>query len=204
MSPNEYAIQMKDTAVRILDESLYQFFTQKTHQVPVTRNGVRINNVYYGRFDSELQAYQEVKIAVSSDFPDICYCEELGRCLERYQKETICGDEQLTRKKHIEKTHKNQLDAAMQKAIDDGLNFMREVVQTTDNPYPDRAMQIIAPQMLVERGRRIDGAVQAHRKKEAEHKRKFTTDRQTQPGTGRGGLLNRSKDIKEQLAILPD
>jgi hypothetical protein len=168
LTPNEMAIHMKDTAVNVMPAEYLMMFHAKGERVPVTQNGIRLDNKSYGRFDQSLREFDAVTAYVDPSFPDQAYVQELGRVVELYEKANPgeYGD-QFEKKRSCEKKHRNKYTAAIAAAIEaqkEGM-LLVDQVNITDNPVPDRSSFVVSNEFLRVR---IASMQQARKNLEAE------------------------------------
>lgn len=227
MSPNEMEAHLGDQPVSIMPDAWLMLFMKKGVSVPVTRNGIRINDQTYGRFDSDLQALAGTKVLVhtSKDFADLAYVAELGRCVERYTPADYgAADSQFDQKRAIESTKRSQHEALMAEAARLAPGTVIDVTRFTRDATPARPRATAESPALTARVNRISDAVTAHREADAALNDRFSlspaglpgrnsrldlTSPQA-PGTGvrprprsaGRGLLSRESDLSSQLAVL--
>jgi hypothetical protein len=142
MTPNEIAMQLMSEPgldLKTMDERLMPLFCAKGATVPVTRNGIKVNNFWYGRFDEDLRTHQRVTAYASADHPEIAYVHELGRCLDMYEPATPGDFSQFEHKRRLEGKLRNRREAALQKALSSGASALIEAVYMlapTGTPAP--------------------------------------------------------------------
>lgn len=191
MTPNEKAMSMQDQAVTVMPQTYLPLFTTKGQNVKVTQNGIRINNISYGRFDQELLALDRCTAHVCEAHPKVAFVEELGRCIERYDKEDVDASAQFEKKRHIEKLHRNKYEEAMSKAIELGGVVMIERTAVTDNPTPDREATTVDVPELTDRVTRIQESRARFKKEEQDFEDSF------KPGSSRI-----AKPVKRRTSLL--
>jgi len=214
MTPNERAVQLKDEEIRTMDPRYLPLFYVRGERVKVTRNGFRLHNFSFGRFDDELKTLDQVTAYVDPANPEAAFVVELGRCVELYEKERVGGSSQFERQKHQEKKARNQYRAAVDAAMDmiGSGAIMVDAVQVTRNPFPERISQVSRNELLDSRADALGKARQAYRARKQQHERKFDVPEQTSPAQGeapasqteprRRGILAQSDRIRRQLATL--
>lgn len=175
MTPNECAQSLRDSEVRVMDSRYLPLFSVRGERLPVTRNGVRIGNETYGRYDDDLLAMEFATIYVNPDASDLAYCWELGRVIERYDKAAPGDDEQFGRKRGVEKRFRNRYRAAVASAAEILQNgtLLVDAVQLTSDPTPQRRATVITSAILAERAAGLTRAVADHRQ------RRVALDRRT-------------------------
>jgi hypothetical protein len=206
MTPNECAMSLKDHAVRVMDAQLLPLFATRGVDVPVTRNGIRVNNRSYGRFDEELKKYATVKAFVSDVAPDVAYIQELGRCVDGYVKAAPGTWDQFGEKRRQERHARNQHEALMAQAIASDSTLTLSAMTMLSNPVPNRPETTVAPEALMNRATAIRGGIAAHRDRQAALDRRFdSTSEMSDRGSsiprramGRG-LLSREDEMAEQV-----
>lgn len=185
MTPNEKAIHMKDEEITIMPANYLPMFYARGERVPVTKNGIRIQNLTFGRYDDDLREYQHVTAYVDPNQPNLAYVHELGRCIELYEKEQPGMDSQFEQKRHTEKKFKNKFQAAVARAIEIQANgtIMVDAVQVTANPFPDRGFRMLEVAELEERSTAMRGAVDEHRqrRKASRENLEFDADNTAKP-----------------------
>jgi len=212
-SPNEIARRMHDQAVRVMDPRLLPLFTSRGVQCPVTRNGIRINNLSYGRFDDDLQQFRSVKAYVSDTHPDIAYIYELGRCVERYRKAPYGDASQIETKRAAERAKRNKWEAAVAQVLAQGRSTLPGSVSVTQNPVPDRPAQIVAPDIMLDRANAYTSGLDRYREAQAAASARFDPPKSGNRAAGilagdqessspRRGLLSRQDELASQLAVL--
>jgi len=169
LTPDEMEDELKAESVRVMDERLMPLFHAKGTTVPVTRNGIRINNYSYGRFDEELRTHERVTVYASADHPEVAYVHELGRCVELYRKAAPGDTDQFERKRGIEKRIRNKRDAAIQRALTRDGATMIEAVYLLGQPHPDRQVETVSNNDLLTRAQSLTRGVKAHRAARDKH-----------------------------------
>jgi len=170
-------VPWSDQDVDVMDPRLIPLFKTKGDRVEVKKNGFRIGNVSYGRFNQELRNYETVQVFTCEGFPQLAYVVELGGFVERYQKEKPGGTEQYERKRAVEKGFRNRHEAAMQTVIANGVDFLDECTHTVQDPTPQRRAKTVAPETLVARVEGIKRGMDLHKEQEAELVERTTFDR---------------------------
>jgi len=120
LTPTEYAAQIAPAGeVRIMPETYIPLFSKTAEKIEVNRNGVRINNVSYGRWDEDMQGLIGRKVTVHTmPNPDKVYVEELGRTVLA-STPVLSGEEdeeQIIAQRSAEKKPRNQFEA-LQSAV---------------------------------------------------------------------------------------
>ena len=148
-SPNEWAKHLRGETVQVLEPQFLQLFHQRGSVIRVSRNGIRVQNEFYGRFDDDVQALAGTNVHVHQDpnDPSAIFVQELNRCVERYDRPQPGDDrsEQFAAKARVTRAHRNQLEAHFRAAIQSGSSAVLESLQFTGNPTPDRAFARVAP-----------------------------------------------------------
>ena len=217
MTPNECAKMLGSQEVKVMPAEMLPLFATRGEFVPVTRNGIRINNRSYGRFDEALKAYPRVKAYVSDMSPDIAYVHELGRCVDAYLKTAPGEWDQFAAKLRGQAHYKNQFAQVMAEAMASDSSMTLSAMMALKNPVPNRPETVVAPPELMERATRIQTAVAAHRDRAATMDKRFevptcpavglaeadpSTKNQEPRTKNRSGLLRRLGDLDDQLAVL--
>jgi hypothetical protein len=169
MTPNERAMQMVATPVTVMDGRMLPLFSAKGHDVPVSKNGIQINSVCYGRFDEDLKQFQRVTANVSTAYPFVAYIKELGRHIDLYEKDAPVGGTQYSLKAHYEKHARNKHEALMAEAAerDDG-RMLPGTIMLTHNPTPARPQIEVTNDNILARAQGIVRGRQAHEAQQAE------------------------------------
>lgn len=217
MTPNEQAAALQDTPIRLMDERLLPRFVSKGEVVPVTRNGIRLNNRDYGRFDEQLQQHKAVTVFASRDFPAVAYVNELGRCLTSYEKAAPGDWSQFERKRAAEKRFRNQAEALHARLIESGRPGVMDMLMAAGNPTPDRAIaETVCPPEMLEQAQGLRRGIDAERSRRTRSDARFLAapdpDRdEMPPAAGEpsrakrgGGLLARADDYAAHVATLSD
>jgi hypothetical protein len=142
LSPNEYAAALVEQRVTTLPEQVLPLFFRRGVEIEVTKNGIRFEKAFYGRFDEAVQALAGTKVRVYGvkEIPNAVYVEQLGRCIERYVEPAWGEDEsQLEAKRGIERQKRNLYEAHIAKAIEVGGVHLIEQTRFLPNPTPQRA-----------------------------------------------------------------
>ena len=200
MTPAEKAAQLKSETVRVMDERLLPLFFERGLLIPVTRNGIRVQNGSYGRFDEELQklAGTSVMVFAQALIPDVVYIKEIGRCVDLYSKPAYgAGEDDIQKKRGIERGKRNQFEALLARAMAAGRQINADAVKFTSNPVPDRVREMIAPAALLERADAIVVAREVHGDRRAAQNARFNMD----AVAGRG-LLARAEGLREEVLVL--
>lgn len=215
MTPNECAKMLASHEVRLMDEKLLPLFATRGIEVKVTKNGIRLNNRSYGRFDEELKKFESVKAYVSDVAPDVAYIHELGRCVEGYVKAAPGTWDQFGEKRSQESHYRNQFEALMADAIRTDSTVALSAMATLSNPVETRPETVVAPEAMVARADRMQVARAAHRDRAATLDKRFEVPEQPAassqvsnrgsqiPARARGrGILSRTEELGEHLAAL--
>jgi hypothetical protein len=206
MSPNEQARALGDTPVRVMDERLLPRFIARAEIVPVTRNGIRLNNNTYGRFDEDLQRHKQVTVFASKDFPAVAYVNELGRCLRAYEKAAPGEWDQFEKKRHLEKRFRNQAQALQARFVESGKPGVFDVLMAAGNPTPERlvAGYVCPPEMLAQ-AEGLRAGVEDYRRDRRLSSERFEPDAAPARADRRGGgLLAREAEMAAHVATLSD
>jgi hypothetical protein len=206
MTPNEYAKSLSDQAIRVLDERLLPLFLRKAVEVPVGKNGFRLNTWSYGRFDEDLQKYEGKTVTVYAlkEMPDYAYVEELGRTVARFERPAYGAEGDLIDKKRaIESAKRNQYEALIARAMQADGPVTVDTVKFTSNPAPDRAASVCAPDALLQRAMAVRAGVALQVSKNDELDRRF--DMSDLPASRRPAGESLSDSIsamREELAVM--
>ena len=187
-TPNEHARTLRGETLRLLEPNFLSLFYARGTVVTVSRNGIRVQNEYYGRFDLDVLGLrgQSVHVHSNPDDPSMIYVQELDRCVEIFEQPKPGDDltEFYRAKKTVIRRDRNLLETRMRNAIAAGSGITLETLQFTANPTPDRAFEKVAPEEFARRMASQDAAKQAvaatreHRAAAAENAGAFT-DRRT-------------------------
>ena len=178
MTPNERAIQLKSDAVKVMDARLLPAFFERGLKVPVTRNGFKLNNEWFGRFDEDLDPYRgrHVMAYAHPDIPGVAYVMELARCVDAYRKAGRNHGEQFAGKKGREKRYRNKFNAIIKTALEEGSNLILDRTHVTADPVPERTRETVAPEALVQRAETQRAANEARREKRARDRARFNLE----------------------------
>lgn len=161
-TPNEAAKLLRAENVRVLDSALLPLFYSRGTVVTVSRNGIRLANEYYGRFDEDVLALRgrSVHCHANPDDPSMIYVTELDRCVERFAMPKPGDDlsEFYRTKKTVARRDRNLLEARYRSAIAAGGGVTLESLQFTANPTPDRVRETVANVELAARLSRVETA----------------------------------------------
>jgi hypothetical protein len=211
MTPAEYGLHLLKTnpgKLRKLDEKCLPLFFARGIEVEINKNGFRLNNFSYGRFDEGLQALVGTRQTVFAlpEYPEVAYVEGLGRVVERFDK-PAWGEEGdlMGKKRHLEKGVRNQYEAMILRAMSAGSQVTVDSVR-----FPGRvpAMQIenFATPAILERATRMQLAGAAHGEAQAEMEKRFEVP---VPGAeavrlpaSRPGLKERLAEMQEEVGVL--
>lgn len=203
MSPNEAAQARKAERIRVLDQSWLPLFAARGERVPVTRNGIRVHNRTYGRFDQELQAMADVQVYVADTQPDLAYVVELGRCLESDEPVQYGDAGRIESKRGVERKFRSQYEAAVAAVIAQDFGLMPDLVQVTRDPVPARPRELAVNPVLSARAVAIRAGQERHRSaQEALDARFAPPDPASGPQQRSRGLLARAEDLAAEVAIL--
>jgi hypothetical protein len=161
-TPSERAVSLRQDALKVMDQRLLPLFFERGYAVPVTKNGLKINNGWYGRFDEELQVYAGTRVTVCADpdIPDVVFVQELGRCLELYVAPGYNEpNEQMAQARHIARSKRNQFEQLKARAIEAGAQINLDSVRFTANPVPNRVVEIVANEALLKRAQELATAM---------------------------------------------
>jgi len=215
MSPNEYAVNLKDQGVTIMDEKLLPLFFRKGLQVRVNKNGFRLNDQSYGRFDEDLQTFAGSTVIAYGlkDLPGVAYVAELGRCVEAFHAPKY-GEEGtlLEQKRKIEKTKRNKYEQLIARAVEGRGTINIDTVKFMSDPVPSRARSILAPQVLGDRADAIARGAKEHKDSRAKSDARFvingdepTATRNTPRSTSRRrgtSLLQKADELGDEVAAV--
>lgn len=205
MTPNECAMMLKAHEVRVMKHELLPLFASRGVDVPVTRNGIRVNNRSYGRFDEELKMHAAVKAFVSDVAPDVAYIQELGRCVEGYVKAAPGTWDQFGEKRRQESHARNQHEELMAQAIATDSTMTLSTMMMLPDPVPNRPETLVAPEALVARAAAIRGGIAAHRDRQAVRDKRFEVPAQgseiSSQRSGRRGMLDREDELIAQAEV---
>jgi len=202
MTPNEMAIHLKDEEVRVLDERMLPLFYSKGVEVKVTRNGFRIHGRTYGRFDDELKALERVTVYAHPTCPDVAFVEQLGRCVEGYEKAAPGDSSQFEKKRGQEKRMRNKHEAMVAQAIESGASCLIDAIHVTQNPVPDRAQQSVTNELLLDRAQGLQRGIDRKKERQKSLDSRFDLDDPAPKTRPRRGLLARSQELTDQGAAL--
>lgn len=207
MTPNEYALHLSDQSIRVMDERLLPLFFRRGYQVEVTKNGFRLHNVSYGRFDEDLQKLAGVQVMAYAlpEHPEVAYVAELGRCVERYVAPAYGAAHDLNhRKAAIERSTRNRYEALVDEALAAPTPITLETTRFTRDPAPARPASYVAPEALLQRVSAISAGVARWDRDRAARADRFSSPTNPDPDAPRrgGGLIARSNDLREQAAML--
>ncbi|MFH1569650.1 MAG: hypothetical protein ABIL09_16760 [Gemmatimonadota bacterium] len=203
LSPNEMARQLRAQSVTLMDERLLPLFTARGLEVDVSRNGVLINKLSYGRHDPDLQQHRRVRVFVSDTHPDAAYVYELGRCIERYRKVEYGDTSEIERKRANERAKRSQWEAAVAELLKQPNATLPGSVSATRNPVPERPAVTIAPDPLLARASAYRDGLACFRADQAAADARFEPAATAAPAARSGrGLLARAADLESQVAAL--
>jgi hypothetical protein len=167
MSPNEYAASLPDQAVQLLAPQMMPRFVCKGVRAKVTRNGVRVNRLTYGRFEPDLHALREVTVYVADACPEAAYIAELGRFVSATEKVAPGDYSQMDRKRAVEASIRTKRAEAAIQLLEKGLLPQREIYVLPD-PVPNRATTTVVPEALIEVSQGMARGIAEQRAAEAE------------------------------------
>lgn len=206
MTPNEFEQHRKTEPFRVMDQRLLPLFFRRGLSVPVTKNGFRMNDTWYGRFDPDLEPFagRRVMAYALKDLPDAAYVVELGRCVDRFSAEPYgTEDGNIGRKRSADKRKRSKYEDLISRAMSQEGPITIESVKFMRNPIPARARESVCPDPLLARAREI--AAGGDRLREERRKRDARFDAvgapEAKPARGRG-ILARTGDYADQLAVL--
>ena len=208
MTPDEYAAHKVGDPVKVLDERLLPMFFRRGLIVPVTRNGITVSGMTYGRFDPDLQkrAGESVTIFTLREAPDLIYVEDLARCIEVDQKISV-GDngEVFERKRGISKARRSQYEQMVKASIETGGSAIRDATWVGMDPVrARRSRTTVAPANLLAKASTIKDAVGISKVVQAAENGRFElpSEAPSNPATTtrpRRGLLAREEDLTADL-----
>lgn len=205
MSPNEYAMTLRDQDIRVMDSAALPLFFEKAVQVPVTKNGIKLHNNWYGRFDEGLHDLTTATAYALKEIPDICFVVELGRCVERYEKAPYGAEsDQQAAQGHLRKKYRNQYEELVARYQESAAGII-DASRTMHNPTPDRSTRIEIPAAVRERVTAMQVGISGHRDRREALDRRFdpeASDLVPAGRSGRRGIMARADDLQEQLAVL--
>ena len=209
MTPNERAKSMRDTSIRVMDERLLPLFFQKGVLVDVTRNGFRLNNVSYGRFEENLQALAGTKVTAYAmkDLPDVAYVVELGRCVERFEAVNWNDEDHglIEKKRGIEKRFRNQYEKLIADAKSSASAGIAEVIRFTQNPTPERRFELVCPEGLHARANGITVGQRDHVKAQSKKAERFAplgdSPAKSRRKSGKS-LIRDTEEMRDHVAVV--
>jgi len=174
----------------------------------VTRNGITVSGMTYGRFDPDLQkrAGESVTIFTLREAPDLIYVEDLARCIEVDQKISV-GDngEVFERKRGISKARRSQYEQMVKASIETGGSAIRDATWVGMDPVrARRSRTTVAPANLLAKASTIKDAVGISKVVQAAENGRFElpSEAPSNPATTtrpRRGLLAREEDLTADL-----
>jgi len=215
MTPNERAQQFQDVPVRVLAPECVAVFGFIGERVPVTRNGIRINNQTYGRFDADLRRFKEVTVTADPKDTRFVLIHELGRMVERYYKRRPgVADDQFAKRARIEKRLKNQYQQTVDRMLGmlgEGEILPIDRIHIAANPTPQRPTELVQPDELRQMANNMRRALEMARDRETAFDRSFSADLNTPPQPNadasepvtspRGGLLARREKLSAMAHV---
>ena len=211
MTPNEYAAHLVNSEsgkpqITVLSAALLPLFFQKGFEILVGRNGVIVNRHSYGRFDDGLQALagKPVRVFALKEYPDVVYVEQLGRCVERYERAGYGGAPQIEAKRAIERAKRNKYEDLMVRAAATGQTLTAEAVMFTADTVPADARSEFAPAALLQRANALAANESDQAEKREASARRFDVDLKSEiSNSPRGrGLIATAADVRDQIAAL--
>lgn len=214
MSPNECAQWRVMEPLKVLPETALPLFFVRGEVVKVTRNGVRLNEYTYGRFDPDLQKLQGKSVLVFAmrEYPHLAYIQELGRCVEVDAKALPDGiGGEFERKMHCDKAKRSKYQQMVDSALASGVPLIASMTWVCRNATPARAVAQADAQTLSARAAGMKTAAE-----DAEAVRKLLEQRFDAPSAPvqspsvsdpaarprRRGLLAREDELQAELAVL--
>jgi hypothetical protein len=177
MTPDELAEELRGESpepMRVMDERMLPMFYAREEVAPVTRNGVRINNLTYGRFDESLREFERVTVYASVDVPDVAYVRELGRCIRRYDPAAPGDTSQIESKRRVERHLRNKRDEAIQRALaGDGKALIEAVFVLPGKVAAENQTVTVANADAVQIADRMQAARQAEQQRNECVRRRF-------------------------------
>jgi hypothetical protein len=212
-SPNEYAAVLAAQSIRVASQKILPLFFRRGTDIEVTKNGIRFEKAFYGRFDSDVQALSGTTARVYGvkEIPDAIFVEQLGRCVERYVEPDYGADsaDQIEAKKTIEKSKRSLYEKNIATAIEIGGVHLVEQTRFLPNPTPQReAIEAELPanlEALVSNMRLASAGLLAKREgAAAAWSTPDSTIRNPQSAirNSRRGLLSREAEISAQVETL--
>ena len=208
MTPNEYARAMRKQEIRVMDERLLPLFFKRGLRVPVTKNGLKLNGEWYGKWDEDLQEYagKTVMAYGIADMPQAVYVIELARCVDRAEAHRYgADDDAVGRKRRVERRKRNLYERMISRAVEEQGTVTADTVKFTANPVPDRALTICAPDDLLNRAAEIRAGVRKVSRRASARAERFDIDEKPNcVKQKRRGLLDKAGELEDQLAVLLD
>ena len=204
MTPNERALQLKAATARVMDSRLLPAFFERGLKVKVTRNGFKLNNEWFGRFDEDLDPYRgrHVMAYAHPEIPGVAYVMELARCVDAYRKAGRNHGQQFAGKKGREKRYRNEFNRIIETALEEGSNLILDRTHVTADPVPERDRETIAPEALLTRAETQRTANDARREQRTGDRARFDIDADTESAPRRRGVSPRSstRSLSKQAA----
>lgn len=216
MTPNEKAAQLAAESIRVMDERLLPLFYQRGLLVPVTSNGFKLNDHWYGRWDEDIQSLAGTKILAYAvpELPDVAYVVQLSRCVERAEPRRYgsAASEMLEAKHRVRKAKLSQYQAMLRSAVESVSSVSLDSVRFTDNPTLNRTLTILAPEAMLTRAAGMRQATEAAATRQSASDARFTVSESSRPPASeresrpspRGGLLSRAPELAAQARFLSD
>jgi hypothetical protein len=205
MTPNEYAQHLSQADIRVMDESLLPLFFSKGVMIDVTKNGIRLNNETYGRFDQDLADLVGTKVTAYAvdEFPDAAFVVELGRFVQRYEKADFNENNgQYEQKIHRNKIKKSQYAQMIETALRSSGSEIAQLIRFTANPTPERHFSVVCPNAMKARSAHIEDAGEKLRTSQAKAAARFDLAARPErdPTTPkRRGALAAAQEIQDQF-----
>lgn len=211
MTPNEMAITLKDEPVSVMDARLLPRFVAQAQRVPVTRNGFVLNTHCYGRFEEDLQKFGEVTVFASRDYPLVAYVQELGRCVEIYEKAAPGDYDQFGMKRRLESKFRNEHEALAARVLSNPeKRGIFDALLMARNPTPERLVAAtVCPEPMLAQASGLASGIEASRAAQETADARFSRGSQLAAHTSeaprserRSGLLARAQDLADQVDML--
>jgi hypothetical protein len=210
MTPDEISDELRRTSpdpIRVMDERMLPMFYAHEETAPVTRNGVRIHNLTYGRFDEALREFERVTVYASADVPDVAYVRELGRCIRRYDPAAPGDTSQIQDKRRVERHLRNKRDEAIQRALaGDGKSLIEAVFVLPGQAAAETPTVSVANADAVQIADRMQAARAAEHQRDDRVRRRFDRPAAQVPSTAANSSRLRGRrslfDSSAERAVL--
>ena len=206
MTPSERAASMDET-LYVMPESYLPIFIARGVSARVEKNGVRFGGATYGRFDEELAALQGRLVTVygAPDIAGAVFIEQLGRCVEKDEPVApgLEGD-LIERKRGIERAHRSQFEALMERVAQSGKSADLEALRVTRDPTPNRARETMTVPALADRARGLLQARDRLASTRAASAARFEVDADGAKPEERRGLLANADRFAAHAAAVAD